>query len=133
MADGRRLWRAGLPTPTHGTQCRCRVPSMLDTALDFSRSECRHNGLGQNMYYLYILKCKDCSYYVGASKNLTERLKKHNKAQVKYTKSRLPVKLIYKEKYPTFKKASKREKQIKSWKKRRAIENLIKRKSGPIV
>jgi len=86
------------------------------------------------MYSIYILRCKgDNSYYVGATKDIEKRLKRHAKGEIKFTKSRLPVKLIYKEDYLTFKEAFKREKQIKSWKKRRAIENLIKRKTGPIV
>jgi predicted GIY-YIG superfamily endonuclease len=46
------------------------------------------------MYFVYILQCSDLSYYTGCTNNLESRLEKHNKGQVKYTKNKLPVKLI---------------------------------------
>ncbi|MBU1164243.1 GIY-YIG nuclease family protein [Patescibacteria group bacterium] len=79
------------------------------------------------MYYTYIIKSqKNNSYYIGSCKNLQDRITKHNKGLVKSTKRYLPWKLIYYEFFHTLKEARKREKQIKSWKKRAAIEKLIK-------
>ena len=46
------------------------------------------------MWYVYILKCSDKSYYTGCTQNLKERLKRHHKKQVHYTKDKLPVKVI---------------------------------------
>jgi len=78
------------------------------------------------MYYVYILKSqKNNSYYIGSCKNLQGRIIKHNKGSVKSTKRYLPWQLVYYETYPTLKEARRREKQIKSWKKRAAIEKLI--------
>lgn len=85
-------------------------------------------------FYTYILKSeKDNSYYIGSTNSIENRLKAHNYGRVRSTKYRRPFNLIYKEEYSTLKEAINRERQIKSWKKRRAIERLIKRNSGLIV
>ena len=46
------------------------------------------------MWHVYILKCKDGTYYTGCAADLTDRLRRHQNGQVKYTSSRLPVELI---------------------------------------
>ncbi len=46
------------------------------------------------MWYVYILKCKDNSHYTGCTKDLEDRLGRHNKKQVHHTSNRLPVELI---------------------------------------
>ena len=46
------------------------------------------------MWYVYILKCKDNSYYTGCTSNLKNRIQSHEKGQVHYTKDKLPVELI---------------------------------------
>lgn len=33
------------------------------------------------MYYIYILKCADDSYYVGFTTNLISRMKQHNESE----------------------------------------------------
>ena len=43
---------------------------------------------------VYILKCSDGTKYTGCTSYLSERLKRHAKGYVKYTKSRLPVEII---------------------------------------
>ena len=48
----------------------------------------------QNMWVVYILLCSDGSYYTGCTSNLEERLLRHNKGQVHYTKDKLPVELV---------------------------------------
>ena len=66
--------------------------------------------------YLYILKCSDNSYYTGSTKNLEFRVYQHQSAQgAKYTKKRLPVELVYFEKYERIDEAFSREKQIQGW------------------
>lgn len=66
------------------------------------------------MQYVYILKCADESFYTGCTKNLEERLKRHNAGQVHYTKNKLPIELMtytaFKDKY----KAYQFEKYLKS-------------------
>lgn len=66
------------------------------------------------MNYTYILECKDGTYYTGWTNNLDKRLKDHNEGKgAKYTKPRLPVSLIYYEKFQTKEEAMRREYAIK--------------------
>jgi predicted GIY-YIG superfamily endonuclease len=46
------------------------------------------------MWYVYILKCADEKHYYGCTSDLKQRLERHKKGQVEFTKSRLPVELI---------------------------------------
>lgn len=46
------------------------------------------------MWHVCILKCNYETYYTGGTSDMTDRLNRHNKSQVKYTSSRLPVDLI---------------------------------------
>ncbi|HOR02092.1 MAG TPA: GIY-YIG nuclease family protein [Candidatus Woesebacteria bacterium] len=79
------------------------------------------------MPYTYILaSVKDNSYYIGSTNNLKNRIEYHNEGRSKYTKLKKPWNLIYFEEFSSLSLARKREKQIKSWKSREAIERLIK-------
>jgi predicted GIY-YIG superfamily endonuclease len=46
------------------------------------------------MQFVYLLKCADGTTYIGCTQNIEERLKRHNKKQVYYTSTRLPINLI---------------------------------------
>ena len=64
--------------------------------------------------YVYILECSDGSWYTGWTNDLEHRVKTHNSGQgAKYTRSRLPVRLIYSEEYETARQARQREYAIK--------------------
>lgn len=66
------------------------------------------------MFYIYILECNDGTYYTGWTVNLENRLETHNKGNgAKYTRSRLPVKIVYFEKLVSKNEALKREIKIK--------------------
>ena len=68
------------------------------------------------MATMYILLCANGKYYVGSTENLEERLKRHNAGYgCGFTKAHLPVKLIYKEEYPTIEEAYQRERQLHGW------------------
>ncbi|MCH7732073.1 MAG: GIY-YIG nuclease family protein [Candidatus Marinimicrobia bacterium] len=79
------------------------------------------------MYFIYILhsNSKDC-YYTGHTDDLEYRLKRHNKGMTKSTKSGIPWYFVYSEQFKTRTEAIKREIEIKRWKSRKMIENLIK-------
>ena len=48
------------------------------------------------MNYVYILECADGSFYTGWTKDLARRERAHNSGKgAKYTRSRLPVKVVY--------------------------------------
>ncbi|NIP28833.1 MAG: GIY-YIG nuclease family protein [Phycisphaerae bacterium] len=68
------------------------------------------------MWYTYILKCADNSYYTGHTNDLSERLSRHNAGLgPKWTACRLPVQLAYKESHENQESAINHEKQIKKW------------------
>ena len=65
-------------------------------------------------HYVYILRCSDGSFYTGYSTDPVRRTKVHNSGKgARYTRSRLPVDLIYTEEYPDKIAALKREYAIK--------------------
>ena len=79
------------------------------------------------MNYVYILKCSDNTLYTGYTNNLNNRLKVHNSGKgAKYTRTRLPVKLVYFEQYETKSEAMKREYSIKRLTRQEKIK-LIKK------
>ena len=64
--------------------------------------------------YTYILECADGSFYTGWTNDLQKRLRLHNQGKAsKYTRSRLPVRLVYMEEHQTKQEAMKREYAIK--------------------
>ena len=66
------------------------------------------------MHYIYIVECSDKTLYTGYTNNLENRLKIHNKGKgAKYTRIRLPVKLVYFEEFDNKSDACKREYFIK--------------------
>ncbi len=81
------------------------------------------------MYYVYIIRSTlTQGYYIGSCEDLDVRLKRHNKGYVNSTSKARPWEIIYTEKYDSLKEARKRERQIKNWKSRSAIEKLLDRK-----
>ena len=64
--------------------------------------------------FVYILECGDGSLYTGWTTDVEDRIKTHNSGQgAKYTRSRLPVKLVYFEEVDGRSAALKREAAIK--------------------
>jgi putative endonuclease len=63
-------------------------------------------------YYLYVIRSGE-SQYVGVTKNIKERLDRHNSGQNRSTKHRKDWKLIYFERYNTSSEARKAEVKIK--------------------
>lgn len=50
----------------------------------------------EKTYYAYIALCSDGTYYVGYTDDVKKREKAHNLAKgAKYTRSRLPVSIVY--------------------------------------
>jgi putative endonuclease len=68
------------------------------------------------MFFVYILRCADDSYYVGSTQNVTERLRIHNSGKGPiFTANRLPVVLVHQESFATLDEAVRRERQLKGW------------------
>ena len=65
-------------------------------------------------WYVYMVRCRDSSLYTGYTNDPDRRLAVHNAGKgAKYTKSRLPVQLVYREECPDKSTALKREYAIK--------------------
>ena len=65
-------------------------------------------------YLVYILRCGDGSLYTGCTNDLPRRLRAHQSGRgAKYTRSRLPVELIYQEPAADRSAALRREAAIK--------------------
>lgn len=78
------------------------------------------------MNFTYIVECSDGTLYTGWTNNLEKRIKSHNAGTgAKYTKSRLPVTLVYYEAFSTKQEAMKREYAVKQLTRQKKIE-LIK-------
>jgi putative endonuclease len=77
-------------------------------------------------FFVYIVKCSDNSYYTGITSNLEQRITEHNNGRYPgYTSKRLPVILVYSNRFSNADDAIRAEKQIKGWS-RAKKEALIK-------
>jgi len=64
--------------------------------------------------FCYIVECADGTYYTGWALDPEKRVAVHNKGRgAKYTRMRLPVKLVYVEEQADRTSAMKRERAIK--------------------
>lgn len=75
------------------------------------------------MYFAYILLCADGTLYTGYTNDTARREAMHNSGRgAKYTRSRLPVKLVYREELPSRSEAMKREAAIKKLTREQKLE-----------
>ena len=76
--------------------------------------------------YVYILKSdKTGRYYVGVSERPDVRLQEHNRGQTTSTRGKGPWTKVWQEEHPDLTSAMARELEIKSWKSRKKIEELL--------
>jgi len=76
-------------------------------------------------FFTYILRCADGTYYTGFTDDLDKRVAEHHSgARPEYTTERRPVELKWSESFDTLAKAEAREREIKTWG-RRKKEALI--------
>ena len=67
-------------------------------------------------HFVYVLRCRDGSYYVGHTTDVAERLERHNAGRgPAYTAARLPVELVYSQELRSMEAAVQRETQLKRW------------------
>lgn len=68
----------------------------------------------KDIAYTYVVECSDGTLYTGWTNHLEQRIKQHNAGKgAKYTRARLPVKLVYYETFTSKVEAMKREYAIK--------------------
>ncbi|MEG0808202.1 MAG: GIY-YIG nuclease family protein [Alistipes sp.] len=66
--------------------------------------------------YLYILRCKNGTFYVGSTVNIDKRLQEHQAGVgANYTRRHRPVKLVYLQHYPCIATAFHIEQQLHKW------------------
>ena len=71
----------------------------------------------ETTWWVYIVRCADNTLYTGITTDLTRRIQQHNgdrDAGARYTRSRRPVKLVYREPTDSRASASRREIAIKA-------------------
>lgn len=68
------------------------------------------------MHHVYMVRCADGSLYTGYALDPQARVKVHNSGKgAKYTRSRMPVSLVYSEECESLSAALKRERELKPW------------------
>jgi len=83
--------------------------------------------LRKGKFYVYILQSRNSLFYTGFTKDLEERLHRHNHGRGgRFTPSKRPVRLVYYEVYDDRASAMRREKQIKDFSQRKKRE-LVRR------
>lgn len=81
------------------------------------------------MYTVYLVVCSDDSLYCGIALDAEKRVAKHNSSKgSKYTRSRLPVFLVYTEECCTKSQALQREYAIKQLTREEKLEMIEKAK-----
>ena len=77
-------------------------------------------------HFAYMVRCKDNTIYSGYAVDPYKREEVHNSGKgAKYTRARIPVKLVYFEEFSDKKEALKRERELKKYS-RIQKEELIK-------
>lgn len=67
-------------------------------------------------FIVYILRCSDGSLYIGRATDLASRLARHAEGRgCEYTRTRLPIALVWSERHSSWESATERELQIKRW------------------
>ena len=76
------------------------------------------SGKNAEQWTVYILRCKDGTLYTGITKDIKRRVKQHTDGKgSKYTQTRRPVKMVYKENLMGRANALVREAEIKHYSK----------------
>ncbi len=85
---------------------------------------------GGKEWTVYILRCGDGSLYTGIAKDVRARVKQHSEGRgATYTRTRLPVKLLYQQESLTHSEALIREARIKALPRSKKEEIISKEKT----
>lgn len=78
-------------------------------------------------YYVYIVECRDGTYYTGYTNNLERRIREHNNTArgAKYLRGKLPVELVYTRRYKYYKRALNAERKIKKMTRKQKEELML--------
>lgn len=83
-------------------------------------------------FYVYILRCADGTLYTGYTDDPERRARVHNAGKgAKYTRSRLPVELVYREALGDKSAALRREREIKGLTRAQKLALIAGQSRGP--
>ncbi|MEE3849139.1 GIY-YIG nuclease family protein [Gordonia sp. LSe1-13] len=71
------------------------------------------------MPWTYLLECADGKYYVGSARDLEARLQQHHTAQIGFTSTRRPLKLVWHAEFDNIAEAHAIERRIHGWSRRK--------------
>jgi putative endonuclease len=85
-------------------------------------------------YYVYMLLCRDGSYYTGYTNNITARFKRHKHGTgARYTRSHAPKKVAHIEVFSTRRAAMRRERYLKTLTHREKSRLAAKTRRGSTI
>lgn len=86
----------------------------------------------ENKAYFYVLECADDSLYTGYTTNVEKRLATHNRGKgAKYTRGRLPVKLLYQEVFASKQEAMSAEASFKKRSRKSKLNYIAEMQKRP--
>ena len=84
------------------------------------------------MWWVYMLRCGDGSLYTGTAADVDRRLAVHQSGKgAKYTRSHLPVEVVYREALPDRSAALRREDAIKRLSRAEKLDLIVRKGDGP--
>jgi len=84
----------------------------------------------KSKYWIYIVQCRDGTYYTGYTNDLEGRIALHNSGHgAKYLRKKLPVTLVYAKEYHYYKNALRAERRVKNLTRAQKL-NLIRIYAG---
>lgn len=84
------------------------------------------------MWWVYMLRCGDGSLYTGTAADVDRRLAVHQSGKgAKYTRSHLPVEVVYREALPDRSTALRRECAIKRLSRAEKLDLIAGKGDGP--
>jgi len=78
------------------------------------------------MFYIYVIKSESYgNRYVGSTSNVSKRVNEHNHGKCRYTKGRIPWKLVHSEEFTNRSDAMQREKFLKMGQGRKFLDSIL--------
>ena len=78
------------------------------------------------MYTVYILQCEDGNLVTGYTTELNRKIIQHQEGEIRSTKNRLPVTLLFYETYMVPSDAIRRQKYLKTAAGKKAVKVMLK-------
>jgi putative endonuclease len=73
-------------------------------------------------WFVYILECANGALYVGSTEDVEKRFIRHVAGNASdFTRRHCPIRILFREEYPTLEAAVRRERQLKGWKKAKKL------------